>query len=77
MEGKYTISKRFSCVNGRVILGQTISQRSKRSMSLFHFLPDNFAQLDPLNAPVKFTKLFIEGREREGRLESGTYILQS
>ena len=46
-------------------------------MSLFHFLPDNFAQLDPLNAPVKFTKLFIGGREREGRLKSGTYILQS
>ena len=49
-----------------MILGQTISQRSERSMSLFHFLPDNFAQLDPLNAPVKFTKLFIEGRERGG-----------
>ena len=43
-------------------------------MSLFHFLPDNFAQLDPLNAPVKFTKLFIGGREREGRLKSGTYF---
>ena len=39
---------------GRLILGQTIS--SQRSMSLFHFLPDNFAQLDPLNAPVKFRK---------------------